>query len=133
MKVFLDTNIWLSAIVFPGLCAELLLRLMGDGHGVLTTALVRTETHAVMRRKFPHHAAALARFDQLWACARQIDDMESPAGDADARLVAAAAQAGAALFITGDQRVLGWGQQGSLRIVSPREAWMLITRPPAAG
>lgn len=126
MKVFFDTNVWLSAIVFPGLCAELLLALDAAGHPLLTSRLVRSEAHAVLERKFVRHASALERFDSLWACATSIDDHAEPADDADARLVAAALAAGADLFVTGDQRVLGWGRRGAMRIVSPREAWGLL-------
>lgn len=128
MKVFLDSNIWLSAIVFPGLCAELLLELDGLGHPPMTTSLVRAEVHDVLRRKFVRHASAAERFDSLWACALCAPDVDEPAGDADARLVAAAQAAGAQWFVTGDQRVLGWRAAGELRIVSPRQAWDTLIR-----
>ena len=126
-RVFFDTNVWLSAAVFPGLCAELLLALDAAGHRLVTTALVRAEAHAVLRRKFVRHVAALERFDALWACAECATDAAEPADDTDARLVAAARAAGAGVFVTGDQRVLGWdGAHGAMRIVSPRAAWGLL-------
>jgi predicted nucleic acid-binding protein len=126
-KVFFDTNVWLSAAVFPGLCAELLLALDAAGHRLLTSSLVRTEAHQVLRRKFARHAAALGRFDALWACASCVPDVAEPADDADARLAAAARAAGADLFVTGDQRVLGWEAAGdAMRIVTPREAWAML-------
>lgn len=131
MRVFLDTNVWLSAVVFPGLCAELLLELDARGHRLLTSALVREEAHAVLRRKFARHMVALERFDALWACAECVPDLAEPADDPDARLVAAALAAGAVLFISGDQRVLGWDPQGSMGIVSPRQAWeQVVTQSP---
>ena len=123
MKVFLDTNVWLSALVFPGLCAELLLELTSHSCDILTSDLVRAETHEVLRRKFPRHTAAIERFDGLWAAATWVPDEVEPANDADARLVAAAQSKGATLFITGDQRVLAWETQGDMLIVSPRQAW----------
>lgn len=129
MRVFLDTNVWLSAIVFPGLCAELLLALDAAGHTLVTTALVRRETHAVLQRKFARHAAAIERFDALWACAACAPDVEDPADDADARLVAAAQAAGVQVFVTGDSRVLGWDPRGDMRIVSPRQAWGMLATP----
>jgi predicted nucleic acid-binding protein len=126
-KVFFDTNAWLSAAVFPGLCAELLLALDLGGHRLLTSALVRVEAHDVLRRKFARHAAALGRFDALWACAAGVPDAAEPADDADARRVAAARAAGADLFVTGDQRLLGWDAAGdAMRIVAPREAWAML-------
>ena len=94
MKVFFDTNVWLSAIVFPGLCAELLATLAETEHELLSSELVRAETHEVLRRKFPRHDEAMALFELLWAEARCLPDMDSPADDADARLVKAAAQGG---------------------------------------
>ena len=126
MKVFLDTNVWLSAIVFPGLCSELLASLHEAGHEVLTSDLVRAETHEVLRRKFPRHEQAIIRFDLLWADGAHVTDVPEPADDADARLVTAALQGGAALFVTGDARVLGWSPKDAMRIVSPRDAWGLL-------
>jgi predicted nucleic acid-binding protein len=126
-QVFLDTNVWLSAAVFPGLCAELLLALDEAGHRLLTSALVRAEAHDVLRRKFTRHSAAVERFDTLWACAACVPDVPEPADDADARLVASARTAGADVFITGDQRVLGWDDPAaSMRIVAPRSAWAML-------
>ena len=34
--------------------------------------------------------------------------------------------ASAQLFVTGDQRVLGWHPQGPVGIVSPRQAWQAL-------
>lgn len=128
MKVFFDTNVWLSAIVFPGLCAELLATLAETNHELLSSELVRAETIELLRRKFPRHDEAMALFELLWAEARCLPDMDSAGDDADARLVKTAAQGGAELFVTGDQRVLGWTASGAMRIVSPREAWgVLVT------
>lgn len=132
MKVFLDTNVWLSAIVFPGLCAELLLALDAAGHTLLTSALVRREVHSVLARKFARHAAAITRFDTLWACAACVPDASDPADDANVRLVAAAGAAGAEVFVAGDQRVLGWDPRGEMRIASPRAAWHTLVAPDPA-
>jgi hypothetical protein len=83
----------------------------------------------VLRRKFARHEQALLRLDLLWARAACIADVDEPANDADQRLVAAAEAAGAAWFVTGDQWVLGWQARGTMRIVSPREAWGRLVMP----
>lgn len=129
VKIFFDTNVWLSAAVFPGLCAELLLELDSRGHRLLTSGLVREEAHVVLQRKFSRHAAAIERFDALWACASCVPDVAVPTDDADARLVAAAQAAGAEVFVTGDQRVLGWSSAGAMRILAPRQAWEMLVMP----
>ena len=129
MKVFLDTNVWLSATIFSGLCEELLVQ-CADRGWLLGSALVRAEAHAVLQDKFPQVPNACALFDASWRVVRMIDDVAHPADDNDRRLVAAAAMAGADLFVTGDKRVLGWKTaaraSGRLRIVTPRDAWGLL-------
>jgi hypothetical protein len=42
---------------------------------------------------------------------------------------AAAVAAGAELFVTGDKRVLEWIASGSMRIASPRQAWIMLFEP----
>lgn len=125
MKVFLDTNVWLSATVFAGLCAEILTE-SAQRNWLLTTRLVQAEAHEVLGRKFPHLPQAQALFDTIWSEAACAPDVEEPTDDNDVRLVRAAQKAGATVFVTGDRRVLGWGTQGAMQILSPRDAWMRL-------
>ena len=125
MKIFLDTNVWLSATVFPGLCEAIVME-CHQRDWLLTTPLVRQEAHAVLDRKFAQVLQARALFDAIWSEAACVVDVAEPADDNDARLVKAALAAGADVFVTGDRRVLGWGAQGAMQILSPRDAWMLL-------
>lgn len=129
MKVFLDTNVWMSATIFSGLCEELVLQSAERGE-LLSSALVQFEAHEVFKRKFPHVPQACTLFDASWRVAQLIADVAEPANDNDRRLVTAASMAGADLFVTGDKRVLGWkhvqSTTSTLRIVSPREAWGIL-------
>ena len=125
MKVFLDTNVWLSATVFAGLC-EAILTEAAQRSALLTTRLVQQEAHEVLQRKFPHLPQAKALFDAIWDEAECAPGVAEPADDNDARLVRAAQAASATVFVTGDRRVLGRGMQGSMQILSPREAWMQL-------
>lgn len=128
MKVFLDTNVWLSATIFSGLC-EALVTECASRDWLLTSPLVRIEAHEVLLRKFPHLPQAPELFDASWREAPLTPDIPDPAEDSDARLVAAATAAGADLFVTGDKRVLGWRQSGKTRIVTPRDAWIILFAP----
>ena len=134
MKVFLDTNVWLSATVFSGLCEELLLQ-CAQRSWLLSSALVQTEAHEVLVRKFPQAPHACALFDAAWQAALSIADVAEPAADNDRRLVTAAAAADTDLFVTGDKRVLGWQSAkrsgGMMQIVSPRAAWGVLFGPVA--
>jgi predicted nucleic acid-binding protein len=62
-------------------------------------------------------------FDAIWVAADCAPDVAEPSDDNDARLVRAAQEAGASVFVTGDRRVLAWGQQGEMQILSPRDGW----------
>ncbi len=130
MRVFLDTNVWLSATVFSGLCEELLLQ-CSDRGWLYSSPLVRLEAHEVLQRKFAQNPQACQLFDAIWCEAQPIADVAEPADDNDARLIAAAAAADMALFVTGDKRVRGWESAptvsaGAMRIVGPRQAWQLL-------
>ena len=125
MKVFLDTNVWLSATVFAGLCEAILIE-CHQRDWLLTTKLVQSEAHEVLGRKFPHLPQSLALFDAIWSEATCVQDLDEPADDNDVRLVRAASLAGAEVFVTGDKRVLTWGREGNTQILSPREAWMQL-------
>jgi predicted nucleic acid-binding protein len=122
LKVFLDTNVWLSATVFAGLCEAILIE-CHQRDWLLTTKLVQSEAHEVLGRKFPHLPQSLALFDAIWSEATCVQDLDEPADDNDVRLVRAASLAGAEVFVTGDKRMLTWGREGNMQILSPREAW----------
>ncbi len=125
MKVFLDTHVWLSATVFAGLC-EAILTESAQRAWLVTTRLVQQEAHEVLGRKFAHLPQAQVLFDAIWAEAACVPDVDEPADDNDARLVQAALNAGVAVFVTGDRRVLGWGARKGMQILSPRDAWMQL-------
>ena len=129
MKVFLDTNVWMSATIFSGLCEALVLE-ASEHHQLFSSVLVQLEAHEVLQRKFPQVPHACAMFDTAWQAAELIADHPEPSDDNDRRLVNAAAAAGVDLFVTGDKRVLGWQgvarEQASMRIVSPRDAWGIL-------
>lgn len=128
MKVFLDTNVWLSATVFAGLCETMLTEPAQRGW-LVTTRLVQQEAQEVLGRKFAHLPQAHVLFDVIWAEAACVPDVEEPADENDSRLVQAAQNAGVSVFVTGDRRVLGWGVRGDVQILSPRNTWMQFFAP----
>jgi putative PIN family toxin of toxin-antitoxin system len=129
MKVFLDTNVWLSATIFSGLCEELVLQCAERG-GLYSSLLIQLEAHEVLKRKFPETLNACDLFDASFQAAQLIADCDEPPDDNDRRLVAAAVASEMDFFVTGDKRVLSWaGKQdvcGNLKIVSPRQAWTAL-------
>jgi predicted nucleic acid-binding protein len=119
MKVFLDTNVWLSATVFAGLCEDIVVQ-CADRGWLVSSHLVRVEAHEVIGRKFPYQTEAVKLFDAVWQSAILNDE----------RLIRSVLRAKTDYFVTGDKRVLSWMQKPpkrlaleQLRIVSPRDAW----------
>lgn len=125
MRVFLDTNVWVSAVAARGVCEELLLRVLEDG-SALTSPLVWEELTEVLTRKVLPSPAAWQRIRSLWCLAESVEDAPAASEDNDSRLIAAAAAAGADLFVTGDKEVLARRHSGNMRIISPRDAGLIL-------
>ena len=132
MKVFLDTNVWLSATVFTGLCEAILIE-CHQRDWRLTTPLVQAQAHEVLARKFPHLPQSEALFDAIWSEATCVQDLDEPADDNDVRRFKTASLAGAEVFVTGDKRVLTWDREGHMQILSPRETWMRLVADRISG
>lgn len=127
MRVFLDTNVLVSAFAARGLCAELVDAVL-LGHELVTGRSVLRELDKALREKVK---APLERRDEALASiltgAAQIvetaDPAECEASAQDALVLGEAVAGDAELFVTGDAGLLRLKSIGSLRIVSPRELW----------
>lgn len=127
MKVFLDTNVWVSAFVARGLCADLFRYLLAE-HEVLTGEVNLIELKRTLRDKFG------ATADQIESVEGQLLDhtvVPRPVvrptirvRDKDDEWVLASAIAGSAdMLVTGDQDLLAVAKNSPLPILTPREAW----------
>ena len=133
MKVFLDTNVLVSAVATRGLSADVV-RLVIAEHELLTGAVNLTELQRVLRDKL-HTPARTVR--ELDAFLRTHTIVPKPAAvltvsvrDPDDRWVLASAMAGAAdVLVTGDRDLLDLGDRAPLPIVDPRGFWELLHRP----
>ena len=114
MRVFLDTNILVSAAATRGLCADVLREGLAS-HELLTSAQVLGELRRVLRTKFGvdqdlidefislmQQDTVLARPDQLPSVGIQDQD--------DLPILSAAISAGADVFVTGDKEILDLGR-----------------------
>ena len=131
MKVFLDTNVLLSAIISNGLCADLLKALKNTQPDVFerttcfTCQRVLLELKEHLPAKFKWSAldteAAITAFSDEYTLALPAYTTV-PCKDADNGWILADAQlAGCAYFITGDKELLALYSVGSLRVCTPRE------------
>jgi putative PIN family toxin of toxin-antitoxin system len=131
VKVFLDTNVLASAFITRGLCSDVL-RLILEGHELVTGEVVLQELTAVLRRKFgvPRETAS-----QIESFLRRYHVEPLPQEFPTLRLrdhndvvvVASALLAGAEMVVTGDGEMLSL-EDKPLRIVTPREFFTLASR-----
>ena len=127
MRVFLDTNVLISAFAARGLCADLMRLLLAE-HDVLTGEVNLVELRRVLTKRFKVPAAQVDVIEQLL---RDQTVIPKPAAllslkvrDADDAWVLASAVAGDAdLLVSGDQDLLVLAARAPLPILSPRDAW----------
>ena len=130
MRVFLDTNVLVSAFTTRGLCADVFRHVIAE-HVLVTGEVIMKELRRVLRTK-------------IRLPARQIDDIEMflrefevapkprnagtlPVRDPDDRwVIATAVLAEADVLVTGDHDLLDLGASAPLRILSPRGFWNLL-------
>ena len=126
MRVFLDTNVLVSAFLARGLCADLF-RLVLIEHTLVTSEVVLTELQDVLSRKgrlpAPQIAAIQAFLRDQPVAPRPAQTLQLGLVDPDDEwVVASAFLVDADLFVTGDQGVLACIQP-PLPIVNPRGCW----------
>jgi len=127
MKVFLDTNVLASAVSTRGLCADVLREVL-TSHQLFISEQVLTELKRVLRSKFGLAQDLIDDFiwlmqqDTVLAQPAQLPRVEVQDKD-DIFILGAAIAAGAEVFVTGDNELLGLGHIEHLEILSPRQFW----------
>lgn len=127
MRIFLDTNVLVSAFTARGLCADLL-RLILAEHDLLTGEVNLVEFRRILADRFLASAQQLQVVeDQLrehTVVPRPVVPLSLPIRDPDDIWVLTSAVTGEAdLLITGDHDLLAVATAAPVPIVSPRVAW----------
>jgi putative PIN family toxin of toxin-antitoxin system len=132
MRVFLDTNVLISAFATRGLCTELYEQLL-LGHEIVLGEPVVAEVLDILQRKFKAQSTLLAKVElelrsfeiipaQPVAPQLPILDKEDP------WIVACALAGQVEAFVTGDSELLGLGTWQGLLMISPRACWEKLGR-----
>ncbi|MEP7346355.1 MAG: putative toxin-antitoxin system toxin component, PIN family [Gemmatimonadaceae bacterium] len=137
MKVFLDTNVLVSAFTARGLCADLFRYLLAE-HEVLTGEVNVVELRRVLKDRFGAAPTQVAAVEGLLRDQTIIGKphVASPVRvrDPDDEWVVASAIAGAAgMLVTGDKDLLSVASQSPIAILAPREAWKRLRGELGAG
>lgn len=134
MKVFLDTNVLVSAFATRGLCADVLRQVLAE-HELLVGERVLREVRRVLRVKLRVSQPAVDEIEQFLRTQTVVVATGTRAlvkvRDADdARILAEAVAGGADVLVTGDRDLLDLADRSPLRIVTPRGFWELLRAGP---
>ena len=127
MRVFLDTNVIVSAVATRGLCADVMREILVR-HQLVVSADLLEELQTVNRAKLAVPAETVSDLIHLLRDGAVVSNpapfVALPiAGVADRALVSSAINGQADLFVTGDRELLALTRTGQMEIVSPRMFW----------
>ena len=132
MKIFVDTNILVSAYTARGICSDLVRFILAE-HELLTGEVNLVELRRVLKDKFKASSEQIAAIEIGLRAETIVPKPARPSPvavrDTADRWVLAAAVAGSAeLLVTGDQDLLEIAAKSPLPIVDPRGCWERLRR-----
>ena len=130
MRVFLDTNVLVSAFATRGLCADVLRHILAE-HDLIIGEVIIVELRRVLRDRIKIPAPIITSIEQLLrdqiVVSKPLEPHPLPIRDADDRWVLASAVAGEAdVLVTGDSDLLEIASQAPIKIVDPRGFWTMV-------
>ena len=130
MRVFLDTNVLVSAFATRGLCADVFRHIVAE-HSLVTGEVVLKELRRVLRTRIRLPVKTVDAIEDLLRKYEVVPKPEKAADvvvrDPDDRWVLASAlSAGVDVLVTGDRDLLDLGPSAPLRILDPRGFWNLL-------
>lgn len=130
MRVCADTNVLVSALVTRGLCRDLI-RTVIRQHQLVVGEVVLGELQKVLRLKFRHSAAMVHERDEYFRRHAEVfaggPAVHLAIRDATDLPVISEALAGASdILVTGDADLLSIAAKSPIKIVSPRDCWLLL-------
>jgi uncharacterized protein len=134
VRVFLDTNVLVSAFATRGLCADVMRHVLAE-HELVIGEVVLRELRKALRVKLKLPAATVTDIEELLRESEVIPKPSTPSDlevrDPDDRWVLASAIAGRAdVLVTGDRDLLEVAAGSPIRIVDPRGFWTLVRKSP---
>jgi len=127
VRVFLDTNVLVSAFATRGLSADLF-ELVLIGHEFVTGRAVLDELEKALRGKIRLPTARCSEIvgfvsGEAALVVEHASHAECKADDEDRRVLGEALAAGAEAFVTGDAALVALKVVGKMPIMTPRQCW----------
>jgi putative PIN family toxin of toxin-antitoxin system len=130
LRVFLDTNVLVSAFATRGVCADVLRVVLAE-HTLVTGEVVLQELRRVLSRRIGLPPATIIEIDEFLreqeVIAKPRARAAIPKRDPDDQWVVASATEGRAdVLVTGDRDLLSIAGVAPVKIVDPRGFWDLV-------
>jgi putative PIN family toxin of toxin-antitoxin system len=130
VRVFLDTNVLVSAFATRGLSADVFRHVLAE-HTLVTGEVVLRELRRALRQKLKLPSRVVDSIDRFL---REYEVVPRPSAPAeitvrdpdDKWILASALAARAEVLVTGDRDLLVLGSRAPLRILDPRGFWNLV-------
>ena len=135
MRVFLDTNVLVSAVATRGLCADVLREVL-ISHQFIVSAQLFEELDRVLSKKLNIPSDLILEFiemlrqDSHFSAPVDMPDVNIQDKD-DMAILSAALNGKVDIFITGDNELLDLSKVENMEIVSPRLFWEKLKAPRA--
>ena len=134
MRVYLDTNVQISAFATRGLCADILHIVVAE-HQLVAGDAVLEEVRRVLRLKIGLPVAAVTEVEALLrqqaAMVTDVPRLKLRIRDPDDLAILSEAVAGSSdVLVTGDRHLIDIASKAPIRIVSPRGFWELLRARP---
>ena len=132
MRVFLDTNVLVSAFATRGVCADVFRVVLAE-HTLVTGEVVLGELGRVLRTRIglpPGPVREIAEFLREYAVVpKPAARAAVPQRDRDDQWIVASAVDGRAdVLVTGDRDLLDIAADAPIKIVDPRGFWDLVRK-----
>jgi len=129
MRLVLDTNVIISALLFDGLPEHLLLSTLGGSHEIVLSSYIIAETTRILEERFKVQPANIKLLQQLLNECEVVyfePFLNVVADEPDNRILETGIKGNADYLVTGDKLLLKLKEYKSLKIISVRDCVKML-------
>jgi putative PIN family toxin of toxin-antitoxin system len=122
MRIVLDTNVLISAILFGGVPEQVVIKILGGPHNLVISPYVIEETNRILETKFAVSPDTLELVNQVFAHAEVKyfqPFLHIVKDEPDNRIIETAVKGRADAIVTGDKLLLSLGQYQAIHVITP--------------